>query len=531
MTTSDASRPDFVRAIDAASSEAARDDAAREVRMDGKGSVGGVRLLDYVDPRSRRTRFAACVVLLCVGAGSAWAWWRTRDVAMELTSKGPGVPATTQVGKKAQAPAVARSDGGEATSALPKLETAASRQPVEVPGSCGAPTAVPTAANPVGGPANRSLIKPVLTDAYKLRDATYSPDGKLIATAGDDGLLRLWDASSLTLLKTMKGHEAEAYSVAFWRDGSQLASAGLDGTIRIWNTATGSLLHTFKAQLNGRAVRQYGVAYSPAAAPRFVDSVGDDGLVWIWDIPSKSLNRTRPSQRDPDNAATLRALSFSPSVPGEFVTGGYDGKIRFYRPSGKIDTTESNPYMGKVLRVAYSPDGSRVASAGVDHQNLRVWNARNPSAFEPYDGHNGYAVSVAWSADGKRLVSGGGWKDRTVRVWSAEGSPQPLAVLPGHEADVEAVAFHPSRRRAISVSEDKTMKVWDLESRRELATIVAFGEQQFAAYTPLGCYTGSADVERHLRIALESGGELAISSDTRSKLFVPGGLSLLLAGN
>jgi WD40 repeat protein len=114
-----------------------------------------------------------------------------------------------------------------------------------------------------------------------------------------------------------------------------------------------------------------------------------------------------------------------------------------------------------VYSVAYSPDGKHIVSGSHD-KTVRVWNGS--SGFEIFPalrGHEDAVLSVAFSPDGKRIISGS--RDKTVRVWDAKSGVEILLCLQGHEGAVCSVAISPDGTRFISGSADKTVRIWDAQ--------------------------------------------------------------------
>jgi WD40 repeat protein len=396
---------------------------------------------------------------------------------------------------------------------------------------CGAPGGRDGAA--VGGPFMPVSIRPSLDGAEMMRAVAVSPTGNEIATAGDDGVIRLWDAHSFLLTRVLKAHAGPVYAIDYWADGRQLASAGWDGKVMVWDLPRGEPAYVFDAPPAGEfrsgSVRQFGVAFYPQAPLKYLATAGEDGYVRIWDWQKRQVAAVRLDHRDTDPSRTpVRSLSYAPNGSGEFVTAGFDGRIRIWRPNGTVDTLEA--FSRKALRVAYSPDGSRVASAGSnfgghDPASVKLWDVRRLT-YIPLIGHEDYAVSAAWSPDGSKIVTGGGGKDRSVRLWDAR-SGRLLASFAGHTADVEAVAFYPGGTRLISVSEDKTIKLWDIAAQKEMLSAAGFAGRDFLVYSPEGCYAGSSGIDSRVSVLTGSRYE-RISADARKAMFNPAGFAGLL---
>jgi hypothetical protein len=155
---------------------------------------------------------------------------------------------------------------------------------------------------------------------------------------------------------------------------------------------------------------------------------------------------------------------------------------------------------GGVYSVAYSPDGRQIVSGGGD-RTVRVWDAKSGAAVgPPLKGHEDVVTSVAYSPDGRQIVSGS--EDGTVRVWDATSGEAVGPVLKGHEGRVFSVSYSPDGRQIVSGSEDRTVRVWDAKSGAPLGSVLKGHEGwvRSVAYSPDGRQIVSGSDDRTVRV-------------------------------
>jgi WD40 repeat protein/serine/threonine protein kinase len=316
----------------------------------------------------------------------------------------------------------------------------------------------------------------------------FSPDGSKIVSGSGDYTLKVWDANSGRKLMTLRGHEYAVFCIAFSLDGSRIVSGSGDYTLKVWDANSGSELRTLRGHVFGVT----SVAFSPDRS-RIVSGSGD-ATVKIWDADSVSEKMTL-------KGVTLEA--FSPD--GKWIVSRSEDstlKVRDAKSGGEKMTLKG------VAPVAFSPDGRRIVSgAGADY-TLKVWDTNSGSELMTLKGPNSYVRSVAFSQDGKQIVSRSG--DYTLKVWDANNGSE-LMTLPGHEfaVAVAAIAFSPDGRKIVSIGGNNTLKVRDADSGRELTTLRGHkGNVLSATFSPDGKRIVSSS-DRTIRVwDANSGSEL-----------------------
>jgi WD40 repeat protein/predicted Ser/Thr protein kinase len=200
----------------------------------------------------------------------------------------------------------------------------------------------------------------------------------------------------------------------------------------------------------------------------------------------------------------VRTYAFSPDS-SRVATGSLDRTARVWdAATGKLLAT-CRGHTSSVHRVAFSPDGQRLLTASEDG-TVRQWDARTGQEVElPYDRHGAILYSAVYSPDGQWVASAG--EDRTIRVWRARGR-QDVAVLHGHTAYVDDLAFAPGGRRLASRSirwgvaaSDDWVRVWDVDPQATLPVLRGHtGAIYPVAYSPDGRWLASGSWDKTVRL-------------------------------
>jgi WD40 repeat protein len=353
----------------------------------------------------------------------------------------------------------------------------------------------------------------------EVRHVAFSPGGKTLACAGTHGM-RLWDIAGGKPLATDTGHGSIRH-VAFSPDGKTLASAGGGWTARLWDTTSGKP----RATLTGHTNYVQHVAFNPDN--KTLASAGEDGTVRLWDVATGKLLATLTGHTGKPGVSGAWHVAFSPDGK-TLASAGMDGTVRLWdAASGKPRATLIKETSG-ALQVAFSPDGKTLASASQGWR-VRLWDVASGKLLATLAG-----FAVAFSPDGKTLASAG--NDGTVRLWDGI-SHMSLATFAGHGIGFPHMAFSPDGARLASGGADGTVRLWDAASNSSQVTLTGHtGGIWHVAFSPDGKVLASASGDGTARLwDAASGKPLATltghtKNGVRHVAFSPDGKVLASAG-
>ena len=276
----------------------------------------------------------------------------------------------------------------------------------------------------------------------------FSPNGKRIAVAGDDEVVRILEVATGKILLTVDGHAAR-YSP----DGKSILTATIDGTLKAWAASTGK-----EILLPGQMDAGHSIAFRPDGNQ--IATVVSGDLPKIWDVKTGRELAAFPGHTD-----FVGSVSFSPDAR-RLLTASDDGTARVWDAgTGRQLLSLSGP-AGWVWSAVFSPDGRQIATASGNEAYL--WDANTGRKLFTFMGHTSDVYALAFSPDSSRLATGGA--DRKVILWDV-ATGRELFSLAGHTSSIYDLAFSPDGKSLASSSDDGTVRIWDLLPDHELFTI------------------------------------------------------------
>ena len=279
-----------------------------------------------------------------------------------------------------------------------------------------------------------------------------SSNGEYLISGGNDKKIDLLNAETGRILRTLYGHTDTITSLAFSPDGMRVVSGSKDKTIKLWDLVKGEVLQT----LEGHTDVINSVCYSSDG--KFIVSGGADTAIKLWDAVTGEELKNFAKQSGPvESAAFSRDGQQVIGLSGDTVTfwDSQSGQqLRVFGKSGSL-----------LESVSMSPDGTRVA-CGDSEGTVKIWDTENGAELKSLN-FGDAACRAAFAPDGQRLVV---CFDKSIKVLdlsnSSEIEPIQSTTLRGHRGDVVEVAFSSDGKLIVSASDDKSLILWDANSAK-----------------------------------------------------------------
>jgi WD40 repeat protein len=289
---------------------------------------------------------------------------------------------------------------------------------------------------------------------------------------------------SMRVNRLYEGHTDKVYSVVFSPDGTKLASASNDGTAKVWDIESGEVIREFKVD----AGLTYAV-FNPSGTHLSIST--KNGHILTFDVADGT-----PIHDIEAHDGVVWWLAYSPDG-SRIASAGADNVARVWDSVTCELLLTLEGHLVELSSVAYSPDGTKIATASYD-QTVRIWDSATGELLFRLTGHSGGVTGVAFSPDGTRLATA--CTDRFIRMWDM-ATGELLMSIPGHRDWVYSIVFTKNGSMLFSTSSDRTIRSWDTTYGRPDLLLRGHSDQVFSvAISPDENFIATASQDATVRL-------------------------------
>jgi WD40 repeat protein len=348
--------------------------------------------------------------------------------------------------------------------------------------------------------------------------ATFSDDGKMVLTVAGK-TIQVWDAANRRALSTLRGHSMDVVMARFSPDGSKVVSASVDNTAKLWDRESGSLLLT----LEGHTATVTSAVFN--ATGNRILTTSADGIGKIWDVVTGTNVSSLVGHK-----SSLTGGAFAPDG-SQTVTFSTDDSAKVWQTNTGTLIYSLTGIQGMTNpSMAIASDGAMLLLAPTRDGGAKLWNASTGQEIGPLKDYKGGVISASLSKDGTRAVTVA--QDKTVKLWNVRGRGL-LASFESFDAFYSASAcFSPDGRRVVVTDDKGTTQILKADSGKLVAsfpeTSVASTRQsaRMAEWQATDIYGADRPIGRAIAFTPD-GSRICFQADTALEIWSGDGSRLL----
>jgi len=349
------------------------------------------------------------------------------------------------------------------------------------------------------------LIRTLKWNIDAVDTACVTPDGRrAISSPTYKNEFDVWDMETGALIRTLKGHTKSVKAVCVTPDSRCVIVASDDNMLKVWDLDTGEEIRKLKGHTESVT------AVSVTLDGRCVIVAPDDNMLKVWDIDTGEEIRKLKGHTE-----CVTAVSVTPDGK-RAISASHDNTLKVWDMDIGEEIRTLKEHTESVKAVCITPDGKRAISVSYD-KTLKVWDLDTGEEICTLLKEHTFlgVTAICVTPDGRRAISA---SDHTLKVWDLE-IRKDIRELKGHTESVTAVCVTPDDRRAISASHDHTLRVWDMDTGEEIRALKGHTKSVTAvSVTPDGKRAISASHDKTLKVwDMDTGKEIrALKGHTES---------------